>query len=228
MALASRRGYRGGVICPLFVLVPLLAACPGSPTTTDTGKVDTGTTDPPAGRDTGTAFVSWHGTLSYDPVEESLVATRGIGAQTLLDDAYVCDITAAFESVSYGAEGCPDCEYSFTTQMIGGGQVGEGCKRFTVPTLFDYFDYTDFYFGQYLDGFGWSNAYTYTYAAVDYELTNVVWGHINGLRYNGWYLYGYNLPASAAVHVFGDKYAASFSRPVLTKQNTLTYYYFYY
>lgn len=212
------------------LVLPLLGfglGCTTSATSTDTA--DTGGVDTQeSGPDTGTGFLMWHGKLQYDADEESLEATRGIAARPLLASDYLCDIYADYVSVGPGARGCPDCDYSFTTELVGGHVSGESCNRFLTPTLFDYFDYTDFYFGTYLDGLGWSDEYVYTYSTVEYLLTDVVWGHVSGSRYNGWYLYGYNFPSSASFNVVGDKYAATFERPIVNSSGSLTYYFFYY
>lgn len=205
------------------------AACTTSPDTDtqpDTGNPDTGPGS--SGPDTGTAFLTWHGTLSYNADNETLTATRGIGARTLEGEGYVCDIVAEYVGTGAGARGCPDCEYSFSTELTEGRLRGDHCRSFSQPTMFDYYDYGDFYFGTNLDGFGWSESYTYTYASVEYALTDIVWGHVSGSRYDGWYLYGYNFPASSSYNVVGDKYEASFSRPVVGQTGSLTYYYFYY
>ncbi len=206
----------------------LLFGCYTGPSTgtTDTGDTQV-VTDP--GPDTGTAFIMWHGSLKYDADAESLTAERGLGARTLSDKQYLCDIYAEYTSVGPGAHGCPDCEYSFTVQLTGGDRRGDGCRDFLRPTIFSYYNYTDFYFGTELDGFGWSQEYIYTYTTINYLLTDVVWGHVNGSRYNGWFLYGYNFPSSASYNVAGDKYDATFERPLMNQTTgTLAYYYFYY
>lgn len=195
-------------------------------TDTDTGTIGNDPNGP--GHDTGTAFLMWHGELHYDADRESLEATRGIGARTLTDDTFLCDIYAQYVSVGPGPRGCPDCAFSFTTQLTHGEVAGSGCDRFLNPTMFDYFTYYDFYFGTYLDGLGFSEEYLYVYSTVEYQLTDVVWGHVNGTRYQGWYLYGYNFPSSASYNVVGDKYDARFERPIASSTGTLTYYYFFY
>jgi hypothetical protein len=177
--------------------------------------------------DTGTAFVVWHGSFTWDPAAERLEASRGYGAQLAIGRELVCDISADFESVGHGPVGCPDCTWSFTTRLIGGGTEGEYCGSFLQQTVFQDFSYRDFYFSSELDGFGWTESYLYSYGTAEYALEDVVWAHIDGTRYNGWYLYGYNL-AGAVTGVFGDQYSAEFLRYAAGQNGRRAYYYFVY
>lgn len=207
----------------LFVLgcpVDLDDLFPSTPTDSGDGGSD-------GGRDTGTAFVTWHGHVSFDPDEESLVASRGIAAFLTKEQDYVCDIAANFVSTGAGAPGCPDCAWSFTTRLTGGGTTGELCEAFLEPTLFDQVTYQDLYFAQQLDGFGWTDEFVYDYGMYVYDLEDVVWAHISGPSYNGWYLYGYNFKGSVT-GVFGDRYDAEFRRYASGNNGQLLYYYFYY
>ncbi len=184
---------------------------------------------PPVERsdDTGTAFVVWHGSFTWDPEREHLAATRGYGAMVSNGNELVCDISADFKSVGLGPVGCPDCTWSFTTELTGGGTEGDYCDAFIQPTVFEEFGYGDFYFATELDGFGWTDAYLYSYGTTTYALEDVVWAHISGTRYNGWYLYGYNLSGSVT-GVVGDQYAATFLRYAAGQNGLRAYYYFEY
>lgn len=182
----------------------------------------------PAGLDTGTAFVMWHGSVAFNPASESFSGSRGYGAMTLDDSEYICDIQAQFTGAGIGPQGCPDCAWSFSVRLTGGGTVGSGCDDFIGATAFDYTRYDDFTFGTALDGFGWTEAYLYTYGTTDYPLENVIWAHIDGSGYRGWYLYGYDIPTMGVEGVQGDMYMADFRRYALTGGNAKMYYYFYY
>lgn len=182
----------------------------------------------PGSSDTGTAFVMWHGSVAYNPSSESFSASRGYGAMTLDDSQYVCDIEAQYSGTGIGPQGCPECEWSFSVRVTGGATSGSRCDDFIGPTAFDNTEYWDFPFGSTLNGFGWTEAYVYTYGTTDYPLENVIWAHIDGAGYRGWYFYGYDIPTMGVVGVTGDKYAADFRRYATTGGNAKMYYYFYY
>ena len=181
----------------------------------------------PEEADTGTAFLVWHGTVDFDPESETLEATRGLAAFRLREQDFICNIFATFESVGPGAAGCPDCEWSFSTRVTGGGTTGEMCDAFGRSTVFDQVSYQDLQSTSYVDGFGWTEAFTYEYGATEYQLEEVVWAHLGGTRYRGWYLYGYNF-AGSATGVQGDRYSADFHRYATNQNGTRYYYYFYY
>jgi hypothetical protein len=212
----------------MFALV-LLSACPQ----TVSSLFGSDPLSPPPeepvveGNDTGTAFVVWHGSFVWDPAADTLEATRGYGAMLSTDRSFICDIWASFESVGVGPVGCPDCTWSFQTRVTGGGTEGDYCDAFLQQTVFDDFGYQDFYFGRELDGFGFTRAYDYSYGSTVYALEDVVWAHIDATRYNGWYLYGYNL-SGAVTGVEGDEYAATFLRYAAGQNGRRAYYYFWY
>ncbi|MSQ01008.1 MAG: hypothetical protein EXR71_03820 [Myxococcales bacterium] len=181
----------------------------------------------PDGADTGTAFLAWHGSVDFDPERQTLTATRGLGAFRLREQDFICDIFATYESVGAGAPGCPDCEWSFSTRVTGGGTSGDWCDAFNGPTVFDKTSYQELYFTTYVDGFGWTEAFAYEYGATEYQLEEVVWAHLTGERYLGWYLYGYNF-AGSATGVQGDRYSADFLRYATNQNGARQYYYFYY
>lgn len=178
------------------------------------------------GHDTGTAFVVWHGRVTFDAVAESLAASRGLAAFRAKEQDYVCDISADFVSTGPGAPGCPECSWSFTTRMVGGGTTGELCSAFLEPTVFDQASYTDLYSTRYVDGFGWTESFVYDYGSYVYDLEDVVWAHLDGESANGWFLYGYNF-AGSTTGVVGDRYDAEFQR-YAANNGQLVYYYFYY
>ncbi len=181
----------------------------------------------PGASDTGTAFVVWHGSFAWEPESESFTAMRGYGALSAKGGELVCDISADFVGVGLGPVGCPECTWSFTTQLVGGRTEGDYCSSFLAPTVFSEFGYQDFYFADGLDGFGWTEYYLYAYGSATYALEDVVWAHISGTRYNGWYLYGYNL-SGAVTGVVGDAYGAEFLRYAAGQNGRRAYYYFEY
>lgn len=222
-----REGF--GVPYSGMVLLFLFVGCPspfGGFFGTDGTSVD-GPTTGVDGDDTGTAFVVWHGSFQWEPESESFSATRGYGALSAKGGELICDISADFVGVGLGPVGCPDCTWSFTTELAGGRTEGEYCDSFLQQTVFDEFGYQDFYFSSELNGFGWTEYYLYSYGTATYALEDVVWAHISGSRYNGWYLYGYNL-AGAVTGVFGDQYGADFVRYAAGQNGRRAYYYFEY
>lgn len=220
-------------VCLLLALVGLAGCFTAEPVTSvdgvggDTGAEGNGNGNA-GGPDTGTAFVMWHGEVAYDPVFERFTGKRGYGAMTLSNSKFICDIEARYEGTGIGPTGCPECEWSFAVRVTEGGTSGPGCESFIGATAFDYAEYSDFYFGSAVNGFGWTEAYTYTYGNTEYYLTSVVWAHIQTGAYNGWYFYGYDIPSMGIQGVNGDKYSAEFQRYAVTNNSTKLYYYFYY
>ncbi len=214
---------------PLTLLV-VLQACVDGDLVDIFGPDVTVPTDPdpdPDGNDTGTAFLAWHGTVDFDAQTQSLKATRGLAAFRLREQDFICDIFATYVSVGDGPPGCPDCEWSFSTVVTGGGTTGDFCDAFNTPTVFDEYTYDDLRATRYVDGFGWTEAFIYEYGATEYQLEEVVWAHLDGAGYTGWYLYGYNFSGSAA-GVQGDRYSADFLRYATNQNGARLYYYFYY
>lgn len=218
----------------LLAFVVLLTGCPQDWADLFDPTPDGTDPDRPDNRDdTGTAFVAWHGHVKFDAEADRLEAARGIAAVRATDQAYICDIAADFTSIGAGAPGCPDCAWSFAVQVTGGGTTGDYCDAFTRPTLFDSYGYYDFYFSTWVDGFGWTESFTYEYGSYVYDLEDVVWAHVegtrpyDGMRYSGWYLYGYNF-AGTKTGVEGDRYEAEFLRYAAGNNGQRLYYYFYY
>jgi hypothetical protein len=119
---------------------------------------------------------------------------------------------------------CPDCAYSFATAPVGGETTGPYCTTFLTDTLFKGYYYSDFWFGSTaVQGWGWSDSYTYTYGGTDYDLEKAVFLYYDG--YADWILRHYNFPAGGTYAVTGDKYSAEWDSYIGEKAY---YYYFYY
>ena len=169
----------------------------------------------------------WLGDLKYNSSAESLALTYGIGAKNLANEEIVCATTASFASVGAGPDACPDCNYSFTTEVTEGGNDGPYCEDWSGDNVFTYYAYTDWWFGNgFVDGWGWADSYTYSYSGTDYDLTSSVFMHYdNGTDPSAWYLRSYNFAANGSYPVSGDMNEASWESYL---GGTPTYYYYFY
>ena len=137
------------------------------------------------------------------------------------NDDVVCSITADYSSTRASSSSCPSCKYAFDTRLDAGGTSGASCGDFTSATLFDSYSYTDFWFGtSSVKGWGWADAYTYSYAGTDYDFTNVVF-----MNYESeWILREFNWADGGIENVTGTRNSASWQSVI---DDGAYYYYFY-
>ena len=135
---------------------------------------------------------------------------------------------AEYASTGAGADGCPECDYSFATEVTGGGTEGAYCDTMVMDsTALMSYNYDDFWLGNGdINGWGWAEGYTYTYAGTDYEFAQSIFLHYESGTYNEWYLRAYNFPAGGSYPVSGDMNSASWESYV--GYEPTYYYYFYY
>lgn len=187
-------------------------------------KVDADDSDCVVGGDTGTAYLTWTGSMVYDG--SGVVVDYGLGALNLATNETVCKATVEHSGSDLGPSGCPDCDYSFATTPGADTSGGNYCDSFTTDTLFTYYSVTDFWFSSdAVKGWGFADSYTYTYAGTDYDLTQSVFMYYDdGADFHEWILRHYNFPAGGVYAVEGDMNESSWNS-VLTGEY---YYYFYY
>lgn len=174
--------------------------------------------------DTGTAYLTWSGDITYDG--SSVVVNYGIGAVNQATNDNVCWMTAEHSGSAEAPSGCPDCDYSFATTVTADTSGGAYCGSFATGTLFTYYAVSDFWFGgSDVKAWGFADAYTYTYAGTDYDLEQTIFMYYDdGATFNQWLMRHYNYPAGGVYNVDGDKYAASWNQIM----DGDYYYYFYY
>lgn len=178
--------------------------------------------------DTGTAYLINIGSLQYNRGADSLSLQFGFGTKNLATEEVVCALQAEYSSTGAGADGCPECDYSFATEVTGGGSEGTYCDTLAMSSDATMAaDYTDFWMGNGdINGWGWAEAYTYTYAGTDYDLTQSIFLHYEANGYSEWYLRAYNFPDAGIYAVTGDMNSASWESYVGGEPTY--YYYFYY
>lgn len=174
--------------------------------------------------DTGTAYLTWTGDLTYDG--SSVTVNYGLGALNLATNENVCWLTAEHSGSSRAPSGCPDCEYSFGTKVTDDSSGGDYCNAFTADTLFTEYSPSDMWFGSSaVTAWGWADNYTYSYGGTDYDLSEAVFMYYDdGGSTQEWILRHYNFADGGVYSVEGDKRSASWSTVISEEY----YYYFYY
>ena len=161
-----------------------------------------GEPQPPAGLDEHEPGVLAFGG-EFTKAANSVTVTLRYGAAQGGTTDFVCSLYADATGSRTAPDGCPDCTWSFTTAVTSGGEEGASCGDFVSdPTFLDY-TYDQLYFANYWDGFGWSDYYS--------GVEDLVFVHLNGADYEGWYAYAYNDLAAGTYNVDGDSKAAKFA-----------------
>ncbi len=209
------------------------SACDDGCTECDAGDIEI---DPDCADDCGDTawgFMFTGGTIAGD--ESGVAATFGYSAFNFANETFLCDMYAEYAGTEAGWPDCPECSYSFKTEVTGGSTEGVGCDL-EINAQQDVFggghEAWWWYDGGIQDGWGFSPAYTYVASdGGEYFLENVVFGHINydGTNdYYGWYFKAWDQPANGQDFVDQDADPMTFSTSWIDDAGAQVYYYFYY
>ena len=189
--------------------------------------VDADDSDCEVAADTGIAYLTWTGDMTYDG--SSVVVNYGFGAVNDATGENVCTMTVEHVGSDVAPAACPDCVYSFGTVPNGGEVAGDYCDSFTADTVFTYYTVSDMWFSrEEVKAWGFADLYIYTYNGTDYEFTNNVFMYYDdGADFHQWLLRHYNIPSLGVYSVDGDSSASSWN-PHFTYGGEEFYYYFYY
>ncbi len=211
----------------LPVVFLALAAC--DPCDSDPQLCETGVYQPPPPDDEEPAFngrvglgvVSWYG--EFDLSASGLRSTYGLGVVT--DDLMVaCVLYGEQSGGGTPPDGCPDCNWAYSVERVGGGTAGDHCEDWVdgVGTLFEY-DYDAVWWGtESVTAWGMATSYTYWYDGEAFPLENALFVYYEEL---GWYLRHYDIPGDGVDQVREEGDPLVVVAPLVGEGN---YYYVYY
>jgi len=144
----------------------------------------------------------------------SLSVTIGFAQVESGKSTPACEVYTDLVSTGKTMTGCDTCDWQMAIQVDSGGTTGSACGMFTEVNITDY-SYDATYPGSgALDGFGFTTTYGGDYGSV-------VWGHLSGASYNGWYVYAFNNLATGEEPISGNSKSGTWDSA------TGNYYYFY-